>query len=55
MVANQDQLIGGIVAVETNEKYTGSTLIEAKDSDYDPIREAYVAIGVNDFTEFVDE
>ena len=55
MVANQDKLIGGIVAVESNEKYTGSTLIEAKDSDYDPIREAYVAIGVNDFTKFVDE
>ncbi len=55
MVANQDKLIGGIVAVEANEKYKGSTLIEAKDSDYDPIREAYVAIGVNDFTEFVDE
>ena len=55
MVANQDKLIGGIVAVEANEKYTGSTLIEAKDSDYDPIRLAYQAIGVNDFTEFVGE
>lgn len=55
MVANQDKLIGGIVAVEANEKYQGSTLIEAKDSDYDPIREAYIAIGINDFTEFVDE
>ncbi|MEM8780167.1 MAG: phosphate/phosphite/phosphonate ABC transporter substrate-binding protein [Cyanobacteria bacterium P01_G01_bin.49] len=53
MVENQDQLIAGIVAVEANEKYQGSTLIEAKDSDYDPIREAYQAIGVNDFTEFV--
>ena len=55
MVANQDKLIGGIVAAEANEKYTGSTLIEAKDSDYDPIRLAYQAIGVNDFTEFVGE
>ncbi|MEL6929936.1 MAG: phosphate/phosphite/phosphonate ABC transporter substrate-binding protein [Cyanobacteria bacterium J06600_6] len=55
MVANQDKLIGGIIAVEANEKYTGSTLIEAKDSDYDPIRLAYQAIGIDDFTEFVGE
>jgi phosphonate transport system substrate-binding protein len=55
MVANQDKLIGGIVAAEANEKYKGSQLIEAKDSDYDPIRQAYQAIGVNDFSEFVGE
>ncbi|GAB4555016.1 MAG: phosphate/phosphite/phosphonate ABC transporter substrate-binding protein [Pleurocapsa sp.] len=55
MVANQDKLIGGIVAAEANEKYQGSKLIEAQDSDYDPIRQAYQAIGVNDFTEFVGE
>ena len=55
MVANQDKLIGGIVAAEANEKYKGSTLIEAQDSDYDPIRQAYQAIGVSDFTEFVGE
>ncbi|EAZ89807.1 phosphate/phosphite/phosphonate ABC transporter substrate-binding protein [Crocosphaera chwakensis] len=53
MVENQDQLIAAIVSVSANEKYKGSTLVEAKDSDYDPIREAYQAIGVNDFTEFV--
>ena len=55
MVANQDKLIGGIVAVESNAKYKGSELVEAKDSDYDPIREAYQAIGVDDFTEFVGD
>ena len=55
MVENQDQLIGAIVSVDANEKYQGSTLIEAKDSDYDPIREAYQAIGINDFTEFVGD
>ncbi|MDJ0662732.1 MAG: phosphate/phosphite/phosphonate ABC transporter substrate-binding protein [Crocosphaera sp.] len=55
MVENQEQLIGAIVSVDANEKYQGSTLVEAKDSDYDPIREAYQAIGINDFTEFVGD
>lgn len=55
MVENQEQLIGAIVSVDANEKYKGSTLVEAKDSDYDPIREAYQAIGINDFTEFVGD
>ncbi|MGK7957786.1 MAG: phosphate/phosphite/phosphonate ABC transporter substrate-binding protein [Crocosphaera sp.] len=55
MMENQEQLIGAIVSVDTNEKYQGSTLVEAKDSDYDPIREAYQAIGINDFTEFVGD
>lgn len=55
MVENQDQLIDAIVSVDANEKYKGSTLVEAKDSDYDPIREAYQAIGINDFTEFVGD
>ncbi len=55
MVENQEQLIGAIVSVDTNEKYKGSTLVEAKDSDYDPIRQAYQAIGINDFTEFVGD
>ncbi|MGK7940641.1 MAG: phosphate/phosphite/phosphonate ABC transporter substrate-binding protein [Crocosphaera sp.] len=55
MVENQEQLIGAIVSVDSNEKYQGSTLVEAKDSDYDPIRQAYQAIGINDFTEFVGD
>ncbi len=55
MVENQEELIGAIVSVDANEKYKGSTLVEAKDSDYDPIREAYQAIGINDFTEFVGD
>ena len=55
MVENQEELIGAIVSVDTNEKYKGSTLVEAKDSDYDPIRQAYQAIGINDFTEFVGD
>jgi len=53
MVENQDKLIGAILESEANSKYQGSKLIEAKDSDYDPIRQAYEAIGINDFSEFV--
>ncbi|MDJ0580318.1 phosphate/phosphite/phosphonate ABC transporter substrate-binding protein [Crocosphaera sp.] len=55
MVENQEQLIGAIVSVDANEKYQGSTLVEAKDSDYDPIRQTYQAIGIDDFTEFVGD
>ncbi len=55
MLENQEQLIGAIVSVDANEKYQGSTLVEAKDSDYDPIRQAYQAIGIDDFTEFVGD
>ena len=40
---------------EENDKYVGAELVEARDSDYDYMREAYRAIGVDDFSEFVGE
>ena len=55
MVDNQDKLVGAIISVESNKKYTGSEVIGVQDSDYDSIREAYQAIGINDFTEFVGD
>ena len=55
MVENQDLLVGAIISVESNKKYTGSEIIEVQDSDYDSIREAYQAIGIDDFTEFVGD
>ena len=55
MVENQDLLVGAIISVEANKKYTGSEIIEVQDSDYDSIREAYRAIGIDDFNEFVGD
>ena len=55
MVANQDKLVDAIISVEANKKYTGSEVVEVQDSDYNSIREAYQAIGINDFTEFVGD
>lgn len=55
MVENQDLLVNAIISVESNKKYTGSEIIEVQDSDYDSIRDAYRAIGVNDFNEFVGD
>lgn len=55
MISNQDQLVSAITSAEANEKYAGSEIVEVQDSDYDSIREAYEAIGINDFTEFVGD
>jgi phosphonate transport system substrate-binding protein len=55
MLANQAALIAAITSVDANEKFVGSELVAVDDSDYDAIREAYKAIGVNEFTEFVGE
>ena len=55
MIENQDSLVNAIISVEANKKYTGSEVIEVQDSDYDSIREAYRAIGIDDFNEFVGE
>ncbi|MEM9214384.1 MAG: phosphate/phosphite/phosphonate ABC transporter substrate-binding protein [Cyanobacteria bacterium P01_F01_bin.150] len=55
MIDNQDKLIDAIISVDANKKYTGSEIVEVQDSDYDSIREAYQAIGINDFTEFVGD
>ncbi|MEO1132094.1 MAG: phosphate/phosphite/phosphonate ABC transporter substrate-binding protein [Cyanobacteria bacterium J06639_1] len=55
MVNNQEALIDAIVSVESNRKYVGSSLIPAQDSDYDPMRVAYRAVGVNEFSEFIGD
>ena len=55
MIDNQDKLVEAIISVDSNKKYTGSEIVEVQDSDYDSIREAYQAIGINDFTEFVGD
>ena len=55
MIENQDSLVNAIISVEANKKYPGSEVIEVQDSDYDSIREAYRAIGIDDFNEFVGE
>ena len=55
MLADQNALIGAITSVDANEKFVGSELVAVEDSDYDPIRESYKAIGVNEFSEFVGD
>ena len=45
MVDNQDQLINALVIGEKTQKYQGSKLVPASDSDYDLIRQVYQAIG----------
>lgn len=55
MLANQEALVTAITSVDANEKFVGSELVSVDDSDYDPVREAYRAIGVDEFTEFVGE
>lgn len=49
MVENQDTLIKALVMGEETQKYRGSELVPASDSDYDLIREVYQAIGQGDF------
>jgi phosphonate transport system substrate-binding protein len=53
MLGNEAALIAAITSIEANKKFIGSELVAVEDSDYDSIREAYKAIGVNEFTEFV--
>lgn len=55
MEENEDAILEAILQGEENEKYVGAELIEAQDPDYDYMREAYRAIGVEDFSEFVGE
>jgi len=55
LVQNQDKLVAALVAAEANRKFEGSTIVEVKDSDYDLVREAYRAIGITEFTEFVGD
>jgi len=45
---NQDQILKAIEPADGG-KFTGATMIEAQDSDYDIIREAYRAVGQGSF------
>ncbi len=49
MIKHQDKLIQAILASPENEKFTGSKMLAAVDADYNIIREAYKAIGDDDF------
>ncbi len=49
MVANQEQLIAGLVAGESTKKYQGSQIVAAQDTDYEMIRQVYQALGQGDF------
>ena len=55
MRENEGALIDAILQGSANEKYDGAELVDTQDSDYDRMREAYRAIGVDDFSEFVGE
>ena len=55
MVENEETILEAILQGEENEKYVGAELVEAEDEDYEYMREAYRAIGVDDFSEFVGE
>jgi len=48
MVENQKRLIAALVEGESTQKYKGSELLTAQDSDYDLIRQVYEAIGEGD-------
>lgn len=41
----QDQLLTALVVGEETQKYQGAKFVEAQDSDYDVIREVYIAMG----------
>ncbi len=49
MLANQDKLMSGIIAAQS--KFKGGSLVAAKDSDYDTIRQVYRAIGQGSYIE----
>jgi phosphonate transport system substrate-binding protein len=51
IVDNQEQLINALVTGEKTQKYKGSTLVPALDSDYDMIRQVYKAIGEGELIE----
>lgn len=60
MVENADVLLAAITATAEvedagNDKYLGAELAPVADEDYDYMREAYRAVGVDDFTEFVGD
>ncbi|MFN6564959.1 MAG: phosphate/phosphite/phosphonate ABC transporter substrate-binding protein [Nostoc sp. ChiSLP01] len=49
MINNQEKLIQSLVTAKANQKYKGSRLITANDSDYNIIREVYQKIGQGNF------
>ncbi|NJL01551.1 MAG: phosphate/phosphite/phosphonate ABC transporter substrate-binding protein [Spirulinaceae cyanobacterium SM2_1_0] len=49
LLDNRDRLLAALVDGGETEKYAGSELVEAKDTDYDPIRKAYEAMGESTF------
>lgn len=57
MIENEDRLIEAILRGESenNNKYRESALIPVEDPDFDYIREAYRTIGVEDFSEALEE
>ncbi|QFG68706.1 PhnD/SsuA/transferrin family substrate-binding protein [Ornithinimicrobium pratense] len=55
LVENQDVLIEAIVSTGENDKYDRSEFVAASDSDYDPIRRAFVAAGFPEFTDLPDD
>ena len=47
MMENQDEIIESIVSAGgENDKFDGAKLIQSKDEDYDPMRDAYRALGI---------
>ncbi len=53
-IENQDALIESILVTgdeDMQERYSESEMVEAEDSDYDPIRDAYRSMGIDDFSE----
>lgn len=50
ILTNQSKLLAALLSVEAfATKFKGATLVEARDSDYNMIREVYRAIGQDDF------
>lgn len=48
-IDNWDELLAAMLEGKDNTKYTGATLVETTDADYDIVREMYRNIGVEDF------
>lgn len=47
--AHEQALMAGILNSDRNRKYGESGFTEVKNADYDPVRDAYAAAGINDF------
>lgn len=47
---HEQALMDAILSVESNRKYRESGFTEVTDAEYDPIRDAYAAAGINDFS-----